>query len=275
MKNNLVSLFIFLLAASTLSGQEAGRGEGIYKINPWISASFGVAGSTANFIGIRNIRAKDDIPEAIVLALDKSSVNRFDRPALFLDPANRKSANTISDVAQYLTFVSPLLLLTDRRIKSHWLDIGVLYFETQTIATLIYAWSPLGPKFIDRYRPESYYTELSLSNRRSGQNRNSFFSGHGITTATASFFMAKVIDDHHPELGGKKWLVYGAALVPPAVVGYFRVKSLRHFPSDVLAATALGAAIGVLVPQLHKRKNANLSIGSNAEGNGMALVWRF
>lgn len=213
----------------------------------------------------------------MVLNLDKYDVNSFDRHALFQDPGNQETANNISDISVYVALVAPVLLLTDKKITKHWLGIGLMYFETQTISALIYAWSPLGPQFIDRYRPETYYDEIKLTQRQSGQNRNSFFSGHTLATATASFFTAKVICDFHPELGKKKWLVYSAALIPPAFVAYFRVKALRHFPTDTIVATGIGAAAGILIPQLHKNamKKSGLTIDTNIEGNGIALKYRF
>lgn len=213
----------------------------------------------------------------MVLNLDKYDVNSFDRPALFQNPGNRETANTVSDVGLYTVILAPVFLLTDKKIRNHWFGIGLMYFETQAVSALIYTWSPLGPQFNDRYRPETYYKEIKLTQRQSGQNRNSFFSGHTLMTSTASFFIAKVICDYHPELGKKKWLVYGAALVPPAFVAYFRVKGLRHFPTDTIAATAIGAAVGILIPQLHKNamKKSGLSINTNIEGNGIALNYRF
>ena len=269
-------IIIVLIAFSTLSGQVVAENENVYKINRIVTGSIGLGGSLAGYFGIKKVRNKADISEEIVLGLDKYDVNRFDRVALFQNPESRKRANSISDIGQYITFFAPVLLLADKRINEHWLDIGLLYFETQAISILIYGWSPLGPQFIDRYRPETYYDELSLKNRQSGQNQNSFFSGHVLVTSTASFFMAKVICDFHPELGRKKWLVYGAALIPPALVGYFRVKALRHFPTDIIAATAIGGTIGFFIPHLHKnKKDKGLSIDTNIDGNGIALKYRF
>ena len=65
--------------------------------------------------------------------------------------------------------------------------------------------------------------------------------------------MAKVISDYHPELGRKKWLVFAAAIIPPAIVGWYRIRALKHFPTDVLLGYLVGAAVGILVPELHKQ----------------------
>lgn len=270
------SVLTLLLIAPVLFGQKASKEDNMYKVNPYISASIGVVGTTASYFGLSKIRDKDDISQEIVLALDKNDVNSFDRSALFQDTEKRKSFNSVSDIGLVTTFFAPVLLITDKRIKSQWLDVGLLYFEAQSISALMYAWSPLGPQFTNRYRPEAYYDELPLADRQSGTNKNAFFSGHTAITSTASFFMAKVICDFHPELGGKKWLVYGAALIPPAFVGYYRVRALRHFPTDIIAATAIGGSIGFLIPHFHKnKKNSGLSIDTNIEGNGIALSYRF
>jgi membrane-associated phospholipid phosphatase len=71
-------------------------------------------------------------------------------------------------------------------------------------------------------------------------------------TAGASFFIAKVLNDYHPEWGSKRWLLFTGALIPPALVGYWRYRGLLHFPTDILIGTAVGAVTGTLTPHLHK-----------------------
>ncbi|MFC1760229.1 phosphatase PAP2 family protein, partial [Candidatus Neomarinimicrobiota bacterium] len=121
-----------------------------------------------------------------------------------------------------------------------------------------------GVTFIDRIRPFVYYPEVSLNSKIEGAGtQNSFFSGHTSAAATASFFMAKVYIDYHPEMKRKKWLLYAGAIIPPASVGYYRYKALRHFPSDIIVGIIAGAAAGILVPELHKvkiGKKKNMSI---------------
>jgi len=108
---------------------------------------------------------------------------------------------------------------------------------------------------------------------------DSFFSGHVSLTASATFFMAKVFSDYHPQLGAKKWLLYTAALVPPALVGYGRYRGLMHFPSDILLGFTIGATVGILVPHLHKtakEENSSLSvIPFTGEYTGLKVSLRF
>ncbi|MCK4820600.1 phosphatase PAP2 family protein, partial [bacterium] len=69
--------------------------------------------------------------------------------------------------------------------------------------------------------------------------------------------------DYHPELGNKKFWLYAAALIPTAFVGFNRYRALKHFPRDVVVGAAVGAAVGILIPHLHKvkkQKARNLTI---------------
>lgn len=117
-----------------------------------------------------------------------------------------------------------MLLFLDNEIRKDWGDITLLYLETQAINLNIYTWG--GPVFTKRIRPIVYYPKSDMDFKLGRSATDAFFSGHTSMTAGASFFMAKVISDYHPELGAKKWLLYGAALIPPAYVGYTRYRGL-------------------------------------------------
>ena len=66
--------------------------------------------------------------------------------------------------------------------------------------------------------------------------------------------MGKVYSDYHPELGNKKYWLFSAALIPPSLVGLYRYKAMKHFPTDIIAGTIAGAATGILIPHIHKNK---------------------
>ena len=165
--------------------------------------------------------------------------------------------------------------ISDKRIRKEWLDVLLLYLETQGIGLNLYSWG--FPQYMDRIRPAAYYEELSLGRRTDGKNKNSFFSGHVSLGATSTFFTAKVINDFHPEWTYQRFLTYGAAFIPPAIVGYFRYRALKHYPSDILVGMLVGAATGILVPQFHKNKKRKLglSLFYEAEGKGLAFLYRF
>ena len=58
-----------------------------------------------------------------------------------------------------------------------------------------------------------------------------------------------------------EWILWTAASVPPALVGYFRYRNGQHFPTDIIAGLPIGVALGILIPEIHKRKkDSNISI---------------
>jgi undecaprenyl-diphosphatase len=79
----------------------------------------------------------------------------------------------------------------------------------------------------------------------------SFFSGHaaGVSAigATATY-LAFIRSPKSP----RPWITLGVATALTAFVSYERVRAGAHFPTDVIAGSMAGAAVGVLVPHLHR-----------------------
>ncbi|HEY3820145.1 MAG TPA: phosphatase PAP2 family protein [Polyangiaceae bacterium] len=81
----------------------------------------------------------------------------------------------------------------------------------------------------------------------------SFFSGHAASVAAigaTATYLAFVRSPHTP----RPWITLGLATALTAFVSYERVRAGEHFPTDVIAGSMAGAAIGVLVPHLHRHK---------------------
>jgi len=258
------------------SGSAALQGKR-YHVNK-ISGSIILAiGLGTDAFAISRIKDKRDISTAELQALNPDHVNFFDRWALHQNPTGYKNYSRISDIIEPPLFVLlPAALALDKKIpKKDWLDIFFMYAEGHTITFTFYNYSWLGPTAHDRFRPLTYYTQLPLAARQDGGNRNSFYSGHTASMAFTSFFVAKVFCDYHPDLGFGKVLIYTAAAIPPVVMGYFRVRSLAHFPSDCLVGLALGTGVGIAVPALHKSKykNISLSLFSSPDATGLNFCW--
>jgi membrane-associated phospholipid phosphatase len=102
-----------------------------------------------------------------------------------------------------------------------------------------------------RPRPYMYGVNAPLSVRENGDGALSFFSAHtafsfGATTATFVTFRRLHPDARWP------WLVLAGGSAAAAFVGSTRILAGDHFPTDVAAGAAVGAAIGLLVPALHE-----------------------
>ncbi|MCX6559585.1 MAG: phosphatase PAP2 family protein [Candidatus Aminicenantes bacterium] len=226
----------------------------VYQVNHWAAGAVCGVGLFANYMGISKLLGKYDLSLAEIQALDKRTLNKIDAWSLNQDPTRRAVFEKYSDYTLWASIALPFSLLADKRIRLNGLDMVMMFLETMSLTTNIYEWSALGPNFQNRIRPVAYYDQLSYDERKTGHNRNSFYSGHVATAAASTFFMAKVYSDSHPGLGDDKYLVYAAALIPPLVLGLFRVKALKHFPSDIIVGLVVGALCGILVPEIYRVK---------------------
>lgn len=275
----MIRIILFLLITANLSLSLSGQSDtvSIYQVRRLPSALTGGAGIALHQWGLYRQRQAPEVARETILNLDPNDVYSFDQSALRQDPQRRRQAAELSDHALNASLILPFSLFLDRKIRRDWLDVTLLYIEAQALSNNLYAWSPFGPTFVDRMRPVAYYAEVPLDERMDNKTRQSFFSGHTSSVATASFFMAKVYTDYHPQTTGKKWLFYGLAAVPPTFVGIYRIKALRHFPSDVVVGGIVGAASGILIPHLHKkwRDKAQLSLIYRDQAKGLAFSLDF
>ena len=240
----------------------------VYFVQPYLSAGYAVLGLTGGALTVDAFLNRDIIATDRLLDLKINDVNSFDRFALKQDPNLRDNRSKQSDIWRNVGIATPLLLAFEKDVRGQWLDVVLMYTEAHALNVAVYGFGPFGPRFIERLRPIAYYDEVPIDQRAKARNRNSFFSGHTSTSAVGPFFTAKVLSDLHPEWGAKRILLFAAAAIPPAMVGYFRVVSLNHFPIDTMIGFAVGAFSGILIPHLHKRRqnkfNMILGYGNNA-----------
>ncbi len=273
-KKTLLIIFLFVYCFS-INGQSDSLQ--IYEVNRLRSGLISLAGLSLQQLGLAKQRRAPKVAEGTILNLNPDEVPGFDRVSLRQDYQKRRDAAKLSDHALNYSLILPFTLLLDRKIRRNWADYTLLYLESQALSNNFYTWSPFGPTFVDRMRPVAYYSEVSLEERTDNKTRQSFFSGHVSSVATASFFMAKVYNDYHPELEGKKWITYGLAAIPPTFVGIYRIKALRHFPSDIIVGGIIGAASGIIVPHWHRKSKgmAKVSILYREGAKGMNLSLTF
>ena len=213
---------------------------------PFLATSLGLLGSG---LLIKEINGEPLFTIGDLNQLDASQINSFDRGAV---TNNSSSARFYSNVTLLSGVALPLYFLTNHHTRSDFFPLLVMGAEVFSITSTL----TLNVKFtFNRTRPLAYNPEFSDELRTGETSRLSFFSGHTAQTAGFSFFMAKVITDYHPNMRmSAKIGIWSFAVALPAATGYFRVKGGKHFNTDVITGFAVGAAIGWLVPHLHKKK---------------------
>jgi len=247
-----------------------------YHVNYWVTGSIIIGGLTLEKIGVPWISNKSNITIAELQNLNRNDISPIDRWALNFDPSKRNYYNKLSSQMVLVGVLLPVLTMLDHNIRQDWLDVLMMYLQTQTITNNFYLYSPFGATFQNRLRPVVYYDAVNIADRTSSNNRNSLYSGHVAGTAAASFFTAKIFCDYHPELGWKKYLVYGSAAIPPLLMSYFRLGALAHFPTDLLTGLGVGALCGILIPEFHRLQDKNILLGvySSFEATGLAIKWQ-
>jgi undecaprenyl-diphosphatase len=163
---------------------------------------------------------------------------------------------------------------------------GMMYAES---LSLTLALTDVTKVAVRRPRPLAYTEQAALNAQCANSNppvpsylcppisstdaQLSFFSGHAsiiaATTATATY-LAFVRAPHSP----RPWITLAAGVLLTGFVSVERVRAGAHFPTDVIAGSLFGGAVGVLVPHFHRRKeeSAGVWIGlAPAPGGGGAL----
>ena len=254
---------------------ESRRKNNVYRVNYYVTGSIIAVGFAGDYFAISRLKKKGNLSQAEIDVLNPSLLNTIDQWGLKQDASQRTAFAKASDYTESAIFLLPALLMIDKKIRKQWLDVLMIYVEGHTVTFTIYNYGARGPTFHNELRPLAYYPVseyVSDDQRKSGQNRNSIYSGHTASVAFTTFFMAKVLTDFHPGMKmGTKILLYSAAFIPPAIEGYMRVRALGHFPSECMTGLVMGAALGIIVPALHKRHLKNISVGMFDVPGGMGV----
>ncbi len=257
--NKIVTFYIFLFISSGIYSQE---NSSPYKTDFWKDGSW-IAGSTAlNVLGVITIQNKDDLSVTELASIDKNDIWKVDRWAA---GNYSEKADELSYIPFYGSFASPLLFLLSEDERKNFGQISVMFVETMATTGALFT---ITAGTVQKSRPLVYNENLPFEERADSDAQRSFFAGHTAATAAASFFTAKVFHDYNPDSPALPYVWAGAVAVP-AYVGYLRTKAGKHFLTDNLIGFGIGAACGILVPEIHKIGNENLDIYPTAQTNVM------
>lgn len=207
----------------------------------------------------------DGLTTSQIQMLDPKDVNRFDRN--FITNYSEQS-NQISETVLFGTGLASLSLLADKSIRDNWLTAGVMGVE---VLMLTYGVSSITKGLSLRARPYAYNENVPLDRKLETDARYSFFSQSTAATAGISFYAAKLYSDTHPN---SKWkpLVWGGAILLPAITGVAKVSAGEHFATDVMVGYSLGALIGYFVPVLHyKKEESGVELKLEPQANGLSM----
>jgi membrane-associated phospholipid phosphatase len=244
MYRSLLLLFIFLMG--NFQADIYAQSENSYEYKRPLDISIGIITIGAGTAAMILQKKKQPLTEADLSGLSLDKINRFDRSAA------RRSWNErihlASDIGMVFSMATPAFLLIDPKMRSQANVIIPMWMET---AALTFALTGITKESVQRARPYTYNPDAPLENKLKKDATSSFFSGHSSMSAANAFFTAKVFSDLNPNSRWKPAVWTGAAVLP-LTVALLRYGGGKHFFTDIIAGYAVGAAIGILVPQLHK-----------------------
>lgn len=249
------------------------KSDEVYKLNWKVDLPvIALCGGWSAF-AFTKIYSKENSTEQEILNLNKNDIPKFDRGAA---GNSDEKADMVSDYLFYGSIPYTFTLLLDKHIRRDAGKVALMYLEAMSITGLFYTGSVY---LVDRYRPETYNTDLPVSERTSGNNKDSFLAGHPALVATSTFFAASVYNSYHPE-SNLKYVGYGIAIAATGTTAYLRFQAGKHFPSDLLTGITLGTLSGILVPKFHKNKSykgqkLGLYPFGNGEINGLTAIYKF
>jgi membrane-associated phospholipid phosphatase len=226
-------------------------------------------GAAMGISGLIIMNSITPLTAAEIAALDPADVNAFDRPAI-----GRYREDPDGDLLLYASFLFPLSFLANQNTRRDWKILGVIGAEVLLFQSGLNA---LIKSSIPRIRPYAYDPDTPMDKKMEKDARVSFYSGHTATTAALSFYVAKVFSDYLED-STTKTLLWTCAVLYPAIVGYLRMDSAHHFPTDVLTGYALGALLGYFIPEMHRvqeERNMAVSCRYSVKGVAVGLSIRF
>lgn len=270
-------LFFLLLISLQLNSFAQNNNESPYetdllKDGIWVTTGIGL-----NVVGVLLIQNKPALTEAELNALSKEDIWGVDRWAA---GNYSEKANSDSYIPMFTSFALPLALLLNENERSNAGQLSVLFIESMATTGALFS---ITAGLVQKSRPLVYNTSLEVEERIGNDEQRSFFAGHTAATASATFFAAKVFNDFNPDSPWKP-VVWGVAAAIPATVGYLRIKSGKHFLTDNIIGYAVGAASGIIIPEIHKKNNKNVEIyptmsfhqmGENFSSQGLSLTYTF
>lgn len=281
MKKSLLSIiFLFTIYFSTYSqtntNNSADNFDSPYKTSwavdgPYLGVSLGL-----NVLGFTLVQNKETLSLQEMNDLSRDNVPGIDR---FLTGNYNESADKLSYYPFYGSFAVPVvMMLADANMRNNAGQISILFVESMATTGALFT---ITAGLVDRPRPLAYNTSVPEDERREGSAQRSFFAGHTAATASASFFAAKIYNDFYPESAARPYVWTAAALVP-AWVAYLRAEAGKHFLTDNVVGYVVGAASGILIPELHKKKDRDFELsptmGLDFQGNeyqGLSLQYSF
>ncbi|HNS96270.1 MAG TPA: phosphatase PAP2 family protein [Polyangiaceae bacterium] len=156
-------------------------------------------------------------------------------------------ASARSDMLAALTVAAPVMAVVGDGMNESAAHRGMIYAESLSVTLLLQS---AAKYLVQRPRPYVYSSELRGRDSDDKDSHLSFFSGHSamvFTAAVAGSFLFGV--QSHDEVS--RATLWGAELTMASATANLRVRAGKHYFSDVIVGSVVGAAVGASLPRLY------------------------
>jgi membrane-associated phospholipid phosphatase len=198
------------------------------------AAAFG-AGLAAKLIPLRDKDPWDDE----IFESDKGVRDNFSR-----------RASHISDGLLAASIAAPALYLTGSTIDDADGDRLLIYGQTMAINVAL---ASITKQLVQRPRPYTYSSDARVKAYAKSAGTDaymSFYSGYAAISFGAATTGAYLLNTSSASPVAKN-IAWGAGFGVAAMTAALRVRAGKHFYSDVLVGSIVGASVGFIVPALH------------------------
>ena len=181
---------------------------------------------------------------------DRTRIPAFDRVEAFnWSPRAHRTSNIVFYSTMALSLAGPVLAYANDEPGVPMALVGESFLLSAGLTGMTKA-------LVHRPRPYVFNPDVPESIKREREAYLSFWSGHAANTSALCVSSAMLIDRSQADAGVRA-AVWAGAVAVPLVIGWLRVRSGRHFPSDVLVGCLAGAVTGFVVPYFHRPENLN------------------
>jgi undecaprenyl-diphosphatase len=213
-----------------------------------IGGGGGLAGLLSLVLSTGEITATPPGPTSNLLSIDRVAVTQT------IDPHAALYSNIALYSAIGFAALDPIL----SGVRDGWdaaLVDAVMYGESFALTEMV---TDITKIAVRRPRPIDYidcpYGSAASSSCTGTNYQLSFFSSHASSVASIGATATYLAFQRTTARSPRPWITLAASVLLTAFVSYERVRAGVHFPTDVIAGSMAGAAIGVLVPHLHRHK---------------------
>jgi hypothetical protein len=207
--------------------------------------SYNLTGSNLEPLSVYEI---DNLMNKKLLGINRISVNNYNDDVAM-----------ISDILLGICIATPALQVFDGRVSPEWTTYGMMFLESTAITV---GATTVTKNIIRDPRPYIYSADAPLEMKQQPDARLSFFSGHAALSFASMTFFAETYSKYYPDNSNHN-LIWLGSMTLAGTTAILRVFSGRHFPLDILVGSAVGFAVGKMIPVLHEKSSDQMFIVSN------------